>query len=69
MKKITDLLEKIKAIYKTVIEYIKIGLKYVGKYTGLAFLKNKFMHLPNKYKKMVYGIMFILPWLQIIIKE
>ena len=63
MKKFTTLLEKIKAIYITVIKYLKIGLKYAAKYTGLSYLKNKFMHLPNKYKKMVYGVMFILPWL------
>ena len=38
-------------------------LKLVRKYTGIDFLIKKFKHLPNKYKRMIYGFIFILPWL------
>lgn len=38
-------------------------LKLVRKYTGIDFLIKKFKHLPNKYKRMIYGLIFILPWL------
>ncbi|PKL01377.1 MAG: hypothetical protein CVV56_01890 [Tenericutes bacterium HGW-Tenericutes-1] len=33
------------------------------KYTGLLWVKKQLNRLPNKIKKAIYGILFILPWL------
>ncbi|MFA7075768.1 MAG: sugar ABC transporter permease [Candidatus Izemoplasmatales bacterium] len=63
MKKIKEVLLKVKEILLIIKTFIKKIFAYVTKYTGIDWLKNKFIHLPNKYKKMVYGILFIMPWL------
>ncbi|MDD4069657.1 MAG: sugar ABC transporter permease [Candidatus Izemoplasmatales bacterium] len=64
MKKLMkDILVKIKDILKIAKKYLSVAIKYFCKYTGLTYLKSKFMKLPNKYKRWVYGIGFILPWL------
>ncbi len=57
------LLTKIRALWIEFKNIVKIGFKYIFKYTGLTWLNKKFSHLPNKYKKMVYAFIFILPWL------
>ncbi len=61
--KTKELLQKIENIFKQIIKYIKIGLAYFFKYTGLKWLNHKFKHLPNRIKKTVYALMFISPWL------
>ncbi|MFA7561027.1 MAG: sugar ABC transporter permease [Candidatus Izemoplasmatales bacterium] len=54
---------KLKAMLKTAKSHCGRILKLVRKYTGIDFLIKKFKHLPNKYKRMIYGFIFILPWL------
>jgi len=43
--------------------FIKPILKQVARYTGLSWLHKKLVHLPNRIKKAIYGIIFISPWL------
>lgn len=38
-------------------------LKLVLKYTGILWLKKQLNRLPNKIKKAIYGLLFIMPWL------
>jgi ABC-type sugar transport system permease subunit len=38
-------------------------IKIILKYTGLLWVKKQLNRLPNKIKKSIYGIAFIIPWL------
>lgn len=55
MKRLVVVLDKIRF-------YLKKGLEYFLKYTGLKWLKGKFMHLPNRIKRIIYAFLFISPW-------
>ena len=42
---------------------VKPVIIIILKYTGLLWIKKQLNRLPNKIKKAIYGILFILPWL------
>ena len=76
MKKIKDFLFKIgdfiKKILIIICEFIRCklsvwiikGLKFIGKYTGINFLLDKYhKNVSNKHKKAIAGYLFIMLWI------
>ena len=60
---IQRLLKQISRGLEKVRSWIEVGFAFFFKYTGLHWLAGKFKLLPNKVKKMVYAILFIMPWI------
>lgn len=54
---------KLKLIYSKIIYQTKKIMTYLGSHLGLTWLKEKINRLPNAYKKWIYAIIFISPWL------
>ncbi|MDD4184783.1 MAG: hypothetical protein PHI01_05170, partial [Candidatus Izemoplasmatales bacterium] len=64
MKKIRNFFDKIAELWRRFsVKANEKVLRPVAKAIGLSWLGKKLRKIPHRYKRMIYGLLFIMPWI------